>query len=336
MAGHDLIVIGASAGGIEALARLVRGLPPALPAALCIVCHVLADARSSLPEILSRSGRLLATHARDGEPVHPGHIYVAPPGHHLLLANGHVRLSPGPRENGHRPAIDPLFRSAARGYGPRVVGVILSGSMQDGVAGLLAVRAAGGAAVVQDPDDALVSCLPRSALQIAGADHVVPAATLPGLLADLVRGPAAPGGEQTMTDPIDRMPEAVSRDGEQQERGQRRGKLSVYTCPECGGSLWQVDEANLVRFRCHVGHVYHGEGLLEEQAQALEAALWTAVRTFEDRSRLGRQLAVQERGRGKTQAAGRFDEQAALAEHYGALIKQYLLNGLFGRMKDEG
>jgi two-component system chemotaxis response regulator CheB len=148
MAGHDIIVVGASAGGVDALLQVARGLPAGLPAAVFVVCHVPAGAKSILPEVLSRAGHLLATHARDGEPFYPGHIYVAPPDCHLLVEPGAVRLSRAPRENLHRPAVDPLFRSAARAFGKRVVGVILSGSMHDGVAGLLAVRGAGGLAVV--------------------------------------------------------------------------------------------------------------------------------------------------------------------------------------------
>src|SRR5581483_1706827 len=260
MPGRDIIVVGASAGGVDVLAQLVRGLPAGLPASLFVVHHVPAGFRSVLPTILSRSGPLLASHARDGEPFNPGHIYVAPPDHHLLLQpEGRMRLTYGPRENHHRPAVDPLFRTAARYYGPRVIGVVLSGALSDGAAGLLAVRGAGGVAVVQDPADALVAAMPLSASQIAGADYVVAAADLPPLLVKLVREAAAPTGGSPVPDPIDKMPEAVNRDFAQQIHNGRRGERSVFSCPECGGALWQVDEAELVRFRCHVGHAYNGE-----------------------------------------------------------------------------
>ncbi len=330
MPGRDIIVIGASAGGIDALARVVHHLPPALPASVFIVCHISPVARSVLPTILSRNGPLLAAHARDGEPFYPGHIYVAPPDRHLLLGpDGRMQLTHGPRENNHRPAADPLFRSAARHYGPRVVGVVLSGSLSDGAAGLMAVRSAGGVAVVQDPADAMVAAMPLSASQIAGADYVVAAADIGPLLVELVRGGAAASrtGGSPVPDPIDKMPEAVTRDMEQQIRDQRQGKLATFTCPECGGNLWQVDEKDLVRFRCHVGHVYNGDVLLDEQAQALEAALWTAVRIFKERCVLSRQLADRERGEGRAEGAARFDEQAEQAERYSQLIQRYVLDG---------
>ncbi len=330
MGTHDVIVIGASAGGVQVLSELVRGLPSGLPASLFVVSHFPAGGRSILPEILSRSGPLLAVHPQDGDPIYPGHIYVAPPDRHLVLHPGVIRLTHGPRESRHRPAIDPLFRSAARVYGRRVVGVLLSGALYDGVAGLLAVRAAGGVAVVQDPADAAVAALPQNATNIAGADHVVPAASLAPLLADLVRRPAPAEGEPPMSDPLEELERVQEQDAKAQERGQRRGALTVYTCPECGGSLWQVDEKELVQFRCHVGHVYHGEALLAEQAEILEAALWTAVRTFKDRAVLARQLAEQERGRSNWAAAERFDEESRRAQQYSDSIQRYLLGGTDG------
>ena len=327
MAGRDIIVVGASTGGVEVLAQLARGLPPGLPATVFVVCHISPGARSLLPEILSRAGPLLAAHARDGEPTYPGHIYVAPPDRHLLLEPGRVRLRGGPRENHARPAIDPLFRSAARAYGRRVIGVVLTGALYDGVAGLMAVRAAGGVAVVQDPGDALVAALPMNARDIAGADHVVPAAGLARLLVDLVHQPLEPEGGLPMADPLEKMTDIVAADMNAQVRGERRGAVSVFTCPECGGSLWQVDEKNLLRFNCHVGHTYLGEALLGEQSEALEAALWTAVRTFKEKVVLARQLAATARERGDAQSVERFEDQARVAERYSALIQQYLLNG---------
>ena len=328
MAGHDIVVIGASAGGVEALTRLVRGLPSGLLASLFVVCHFPAGVRSVLPEILSRAGRLLASHASDGEPFHPGHIYIAPPDHHLLLLpDNRMALQHGPRENYHRPAIDPLFRSAARVYGRRVIGVILTGAMHDGTAGLMAVRSAGGIAVVQDPADAWVAAMPESAAEIAGADHVVPIAELAALLVQLIQQPVSSEGGSDMVDPVDRMTELVNNDMEEQIHNGRRGQVSIFSCPECGGSLWQVDETQIVRFRCHVGHIYQAENLLAEQANGLEAALWTAVRTFKERYLLSRQLAERERERGAVDAAARFEEMARQAERYGVLIQQYLLSG---------
>jgi two-component system chemotaxis response regulator CheB len=324
MAGRDVIVIGASSGGVKALTDLVHRLPPGLPAAVFVVCHFPASGFSRLPDILSRSGPLLAAHAQDGEPVLPGRIYVAPPDFHMVLGNGVVRLSHGPRENGHRPALDPLFRTAARAYGPRVIGVVLTGAPRDGAAGLMAVRAAGGTAIVQDPEDALMAGMPEAARDLAGADFVVPLADIPALLVRLVRDTSPPRGP-AMTDPLEQMPPRIERDMAEQEEGRKRGQLSVYTCPECGGSMWQVDEQALTRFRCHTGHVFYGEALLEEQTVALEAALWTAVRTFREKTILAEQLAAAERRAGRTETAARFDDEARVARRHGDLIQQLLM-----------
>jgi two-component system chemotaxis response regulator CheB len=328
MVGHDVIVAGASAGGVEALVELARSLPAGLPATLFVACHFPPQGRSNLPHILSRSGRLLAQHARDGEMTHPGHIYVAPPDFHLVVQRGHVQLTRAARENHHRPAIDMLFRSAARAYGPRVVAVVLSGYSHDGVAGLIAVRAAGGLAIVQDPLDALVPDLPSNAREIAGADHVASASAIVPLLVELVHRPAGSEGGPNTMDPLERLSRVVDNDMAKQERGERRGEISVFICPECGGGLWQVDEKDLLRFRCHVGHSYYGETLLGEQAEALEAALWTAIRLFREKAVLSRQLATAERQRSNLPSAQRFEEQARQAERNGELIQKYLLTDL--------
>jgi two-component system chemotaxis response regulator CheB len=296
-----------------------------LPAAVFVVCHFPNASTSSLPDILSRQGKLLARHARDGEPIYPAHVYVAPPDYHLVLEQGVVRLNRGPRENRFRPSIDPLFRSAARVYGPRVVAVILSGALADGVAGLMAVRAAGGIAVVQDPNDALLPTLPQTAREIAGADHVVAATALASLLTGLVQNDPPDEGVGLMNDPVDRIAQTAAHDLEAQARDGRRGAVSIFTCPECGGCMWQLDEQGLLRFRCHVGHSYIADALFEEQSAGLEAALWTAVRTFKEKGVLSRQLANLARESGDLSAAARFEEEGQLADHYGGLILRYLL-----------
>src|SRR5262245_29015187 len=310
MARRDLIVIGTSAGGVEALAEIVRGLPTGFPASLFIVCHIPAGARSLLPEILSRSGPLLAIQPADGEPFYPGHVYVAPPDHHLVLAQGgRMRLSRAARENHHRPAIDPLFRSAARAYGPRVVGVVLTGHLHDGTAGLMAIRAAGGVAVVQDPAEALVDVMPRTARDIAGADHVLRLSEMGPALVGLVIEPPARGGVP-MAEPEERAEQIVDEDKAEQAAGERNGEVSLFTCPECGGSLWQLGEDRLLQFRCHVGHAYYADALMSEHSEHLEAALWTAVRMFKERAVLSRQLAERARAGNQPAAAERYAEQA--------------------------
>ena len=191
MSKHDIIVVGTSAGGVEALVRLVHDLPADLPAIVFIVIHVPARGQSRLPEILSRSGPLEAIHPTDGLLVSPGHIYVAPPDHHMLVEQGHVRVVRGPKENRHRPAIDPLLRSAALVYGPQVVGVILTGALDDGTAGLLAIKQRGGVAVVQDPREALYAGMPQNALANVSVDYCVPLADMGSLLTRLA-GEEAP------------------------------------------------------------------------------------------------------------------------------------------------
>jgi two-component system chemotaxis response regulator CheB len=228
MPGHDIVVIGASTGGVDALTRIVRGLPAGFPASLFVVCHFPADWRSVLPEILSRAGPLLATHAEDDMPFCPGHIYGAPPDHHLVFEPGRrMALTRGPRENHQLPAADTLFRSAARHYGPRTSGVVLTGALADGAAGLLAIRAAGGLAVVQDPRDAALAAMPLNAARIAGADYLVPAGTLAALLVDLVRAPKPIFANSAMSDPVDNMPETVLR-GMQQQIGNGRCAVDLF------------------------------------------------------------------------------------------------------------
>jgi two-component system chemotaxis response regulator CheB len=328
MHGHDIMVLGASLGGVEALSHLVRDLPPGLPAALFVVCHFPEYSWSYLPQILSRQGPLLATHAQNGEPIRRGHIYVAPPGLHLTLRPGYIQLTRGPRENHHRPAIDPLFRTAARAYGPRIVGVVLSGSLFDGSAGLLAIRSAGGVAIIQDPQEAFAASMPQNAWEIAGADHVLPLVEIAPLLTRLAREPVSDDGDANMPDPLDHMPELVNRDMSAQEDGARQGALTVFTCPECGGAMWQVDQSELVRFSCHVGHAFYADKLLAEQSEVLEAALWTAVRTFKEKTVLARQLAARERVRGNLTSAERFEDEAQVAEQYAELIHERVLKTL--------
>ncbi|MFO0930209.1 MAG: chemotaxis protein CheB [Gemmataceae bacterium] len=320
---RDIIVIGASTGGIEALCGLVAEVPAGLPATVFIVCHFPAGAVSNLPEILSRRGPLLANHARDGEPAYPGQIYVAPPDLHLEVRSGTLRLTRGPRENRFRPSIDVLFRSAARAYGPRTIAVVLSGGLTDGVAGLMAVRAAGGLAVVQDPADAIIPDLPLAALRMAGADQVFPAAEIGRSLATLMT-PAASAGGFAMSDPVDRILQKVESDMGEQAHNGRPGQITVLTCPECGGSLWQANEGRLVSFRCHVGHVYAADALLVDKTEVLEAALWTAVRMFKEKAILSHQLAAGRQAEGNRAAAERLEEDARLAERQAAVIQTCL------------
>jgi len=271
---------------VEALADLAASLPIDLSAAVFVVLHLPATGTSALPEILGRHGPLPAAHVKDGEPIRPGRIYVAPPDHHVLVRTGHVHLSRGPRENGHRPAIDPLFRSAAREYATRVVGVVLSGALDDGTAGLLAIKSRGGVAVVQEPTDALYPGMPGSALEQVQVDHVVAAASMGELLARLIADLAEPPPDPAPTG----MGVEVEMEGFSLEafEGNHPGRPSGFSCPDCSGVLWQIRDGGLERYRCRVGHAWSPESLLTQQSEALEAALWVALRSLEERAALAR------------------------------------------------
>jgi two-component system, chemotaxis family, protein-glutamate methylesterase/glutaminase len=324
MPDHDIVVVGASAGGVEALADLAVSLPPDLPAAVFVVLHVPSTGTSALPGILSRHGPLPAAHVKDGEPIERGRIYVTPPDHHVLLRSGHMHLARGPRENGHRPAVDPLFRSAAREYGTRVIGVVLSGTLDDGTAGLAAIKARGGLAVVQEPADALYPNMPASALEHVRVDHVQPAAAIGELLGRLSVEPA---GEASPAAPAD-MEVEVDVEGFSLEaiEGEHPGKPSGFSCPDCNGVLREIQDGELERFRCRVGHAWSPESLLTQQSEALEAALWIALRSLEERAALARKLAEPARRRGHRITAGRFAEQAAEAQQAARLVRNLLLD----------
>ena len=328
MPGHDIIVVGASAGGVEALIKLVSGLPADLPAAILIVLHIPAQATSVLPQILQRAGPLPVAHALDGMVLQPGRVYVAPPDYHLLVEPGVVRVVHGPRENRHRPAVDPLFRSAALAYGPRVVGVILSGNLDDGTAGLYAVKRQGGVAVVQDPDDALYDGMPRNALEYVDVDFCLPVQRIPPLLVQLaepaggdIGGPVADPTPSDMQDEVN----AARLDPERLSGDDKPGVPSVYACPECHGTLWEIHEGNVLRFRCRVGHAYTAESLLADHNDSLERALWAALRALEENASLTRRLAQRAVERGLTAARERFEERAQEAEANAAQIRRAIL-----------
>jgi two-component system, chemotaxis family, protein-glutamate methylesterase/glutaminase len=327
--GHDIIVIGASMGGVEALIRLVRQLPGDLEASVLVVLHVPAQHRSVLPDILSRSGPLPAAHARNGEALTPGRIYVAPNDRHLLVESGKVKVVKGPLENGHRPAVDPLFRSAASVYGPRVVGVVLTGALDCGTAGLLAVKREGGVAVVQDPRDALCPDMPRSALEYVAVDHSVPLAEMGALLARLVAAPSAPRTRKrsrqvaeevkVMTVDVPSMQDTPDVDA--------YASPSHFSCPDCGGVLFELEDSGLLRFRCRTGHGYTAEALSGTQQDHLDAALWAALRALEESASLARRLAAQARKRNHVHSAVRFDERARTAESQVELLRRAVITG---------
>jgi two-component system chemotaxis response regulator CheB len=317
---RDVIAVGASAGGVEALRALVAGLPPEYPGVVLVVLHVPRDAPSALPAILTRSGPLPAASAQDGEQLRYGRVYVAPNDHHLLLVDGHIRLTRGPAENGHRPAVDPLFRSVARTCGRRAVGVVLSGSRDDGAAGLGAIAAHGGVTVVQDPGDALYPWMPQSAMALVTPDHVLPAAKLGGLLAEIT-AMELPDKEPPAHDLLLEAELAVSGLAPVTAE-ELAASPAGYGCPACGGSLFEIDDGIGPRFRCRVGHAWSPQSLLDEQAMALEGALWMALRALEEKSALGRRMAASRLGRSATGL--RFTEIAEDAENAGAVLRRLI------------
>ena len=339
MPGHDLIVVGASAGGVEAISSLVAGLPTDLQAAVCIVVHLRPDAQSRLTAILARTTSLPVAAASDGMPIRSGTIYVAVPDLHLLVeraegGEGVLRVVRGPRENRARPAVDPLFRSAALAYGPRVIGVVLSGALDDGTSGLWSVKDRGGIAVVQNPEDAAVSSMPASAIAEVAVDHVAPVDELGPLLGRLAREPVRMARLREADEPLDELEREVgitALDDRFHEDAERYGRPSRYSCPDCGGVLWDVTGEGPLRFRCEVGHAHTAASLAEGQTEVVEAAMWSALRALEDKADLARRRSASASARGYTMYAASFAVQEQAAQQHAAALRALLrLDGRTG------
>jgi len=315
---RDLVVVGASAGGVEALRSLVAGLPQDFPACVLIVLHVPPSSPSALPAILSRVGTLPVRHAREGDRLDPGTVLVAAPDHHLIVYDGAVTLSHGPQENGHRPAIDVLFRSAARAKGGGVVGVILSGALDDGSAGMVAIAQGGGACVIQEFSEALHDSMPRSAAAVVPDATVVSVADMPSvlktLLATYVPREAPTRLMEVETAMADMDPEAM-------HEPDRPGRPSGYACPDCHGALFEIEEGPIVRFRCRVGHAWSPESLVARQTTDLESALWMALRSLEEKAALNKQQVVRALDRGHDLTARKLDSDADEAVQAAELLR---------------
>lgn len=310
----DIIVVGASAGGVDALQRLCASLPADLPAAVFVAQHVSPSARSVLPMLLDRAGPLRALSPVDGQEIEPGHVYVAAPDHHLLLRPGKMLVRRGPNENRTRPAVNALFRSAAIHYAGRVTGVVLTGLLDDGTDGLIAIKAAGGLSVVQDPADAEWPSMPRNALKRDHVDHSLPLDQLGPLLERLVREEAAPSiplpNAYLIEDRIAAQEFAVV-----EPDIVTPGQPSHLSCPDCGGVLNQIETQEEIRFRCQVGHAFTPLGLAAAQGDELERALGVAVRTHRDRVKLFAQMNENARSRGLPHAEKRWNEAAEESTH---------------------
>lgn len=323
-----IVVVGASAGGVEASLYLAEHLPADFTAPVFITIRFPADAESMLAAILARRSALHVRPPDDGEEICPGRIYIARPGSHLLITRGRIRLGRGPTENGNRPAIDPMFRSAALAYGPRVIGVVLTGNLDDGTAGLRAIKRRGGIAVAQNPDDAVFRSMPASAIEHVPVDHIVALSDLPGLLQQLVAEPLPSALAEASHMSDDRSEtEFAAFDREAIENADAHpGTPSPFGCPDCGGVLWETRDGDLVRYRCRIGHAWTADGLAFEQQSSLEEALWTALRALEESAQLNEQLAGRIARRGHPRLQERFLARSESLRAKAAIIRQVLLD----------
>ena len=305
---RDIVVIGASSGGVAALRTLLSDLPAPLGAAVFIVQHRHPEANDLLSQLLGAVAGLPVATAEEGWPIEPDRILVAPPDRHLVLAPDWIRLSRGPRENLARPAIDVLFRSAAVAFGTRTIGVVLTGQLSDGAAGLDAIKRCGGATLVQDPGDALYPEMPAAALAGARPDHCVPLAGLAPLIARLAGEAAGPRPEVPEELRLEVRMATFEAMGPEVES--RISEVAALSCPDCDGPLWEIRNSRPIRFRCSIGHAFTAEAVLEQQAHEVERAMWVAFRTLRERSALARRAAEQEKSLGRPGLARMWTERA--------------------------
>jgi two-component system chemotaxis response regulator CheB len=323
MATRDVIVIGASAGGLQALTELSASFPKDLAASVFVVVHTSPNNPGVLPTILERFGPLTASYAVDDEEIRLGHINVAPPDHHLLVKPGRIRVPRGPEENGFRPAVDPLFRTAARAYGSRVIGIILSGALDDGTYGLSLIKEAGGIAIVQNPEEALISAMPLSAIQSVEVDYIMSVAEMGPLISRLVQEPIAQVAAATPE--WEWEPDVAEMEKDMLQKG-HPGPPSPLTCPACGGTLWEMPDGEPLRFRCHVGHGYTAETLAAGQSNEIDGALWTALRALEEKAALRRRMASRAKVRNMKALAETYEMQANDAEQRASVIRGILID----------
>lgn len=330
LAHRDIVVIGASAGGVEAMKQIVRELPADFPGSVFVVIHIAPTAHSVLPAILSRNGALPARHPHDGDPIERGVIYVAPPDRHLMIDRGRVRLVRGPTENGTRPAVDVLFRSAANAYGPRVIGVVLSGNLDDGTAGLAAIKRCNGIAIVQDPEDAPFPGMPTSAIEHVDVDRILPLSAIPDAIVSAAGDPVGENAPCRDASLLRREVQVVEFDDYALAGGDRPplppGLPSGFTCPDCHGGLWEIEDGGLIRYRCRVGHAYSPETLVAKDSDAVEEALWVAYRSLEESAALARRMEARSRTYEHTHSAERFASHAAELEGRATVLRNVLVN----------
>ena len=327
------MVIGASAGGITALMALVKSIPKGFDGYIFVVLHIPPSSPSNLPSILQRAGLLDAVHPRDGELLKRGRIYIAPPDHHMLLEGNKVLIKKGPEENRFRPSIDALFRSAAYVYGPRVIGVVLSGLLNDGTSGLWSIKRLGGMTIVQDPADADYPSMPINALEYVDVDHSVPADKIGILLSKLVGEPAPQKLKLTKEQmALLKMEVIISKQDNAFSMGiMQAGELTPFTCPECNGVLVRLMEGKFIRFRCHTGHAYTASSLLADVSKSVEEKLWQAMRGLEETTLLLKQIGAHFQERGLTEEGDLFIAKADMTTKrarviHDSVFKQELLS----------
>ncbi len=321
-----IVVIGASAGGIDPLREIVGALPASFGAPVCVVLHSSTTSPGFLDEILARASGLEVGWAEDGERLRPGRVYLAPRDHHLLVEPGVLRLGHGPKEHRFRPAIDPLFRSAAQVYGPGAIGIVLSGSLDDGVSGLGVIKQLGGTAIVQDPDDAAVTSMPVTAIRDVDIDHVAPAAGIAPLLVRTIAEPPDQdrAGQPSPTSAIE---VRIAKGLNAVESGvERIGDPSPYSCPDCAGVLLRVRESHSVRFRCHTGHAYSAESLMAASHERIEDQMWAASRALEESGLLMAEMAKRFEALGEGTPGKRLAEQSTEAHAEADRIRQAIVS----------
>jgi two-component system chemotaxis response regulator CheB len=327
---RDTVVVGASAGGVAAIRTLVAGLPADFPGRILVVLHIPPSGGNALASILSRSTSLKVRLAANQDQLEPGLVLVARADHHLVVVDDTVLLTRGPQENGHRPAVDVLFRSAARSLGPRTIAVVLSGALDDGSAGLRAIRARGGIGVVQDPEDAQYSGMPSNAVRAADPEYVLPVADIPAVLAQLVTEEvpdASPNEDAELIRLMDAEKLMAEMSAENMHEAHRPGTPSGLSCPDCHGVLFAIEEENFLRFRCRVGHAWSMQSLMAEQRTAVESALWMALRALEEKAALCTDMSDRAEAGGALISAQRFSEQASEATDAAEALRGLLADG---------
>ncbi|HEV7280777.1 MAG TPA: chemotaxis protein CheB [Pirellulaceae bacterium] len=330
MSNRDVVVVGASSGGRAAIKELVAGLPADFPGAMLVVVHSALTSDDCFPRLLSDAGPLPAAHANDGEPVLPGRIYCARPDRHLVVREGLLRLTKGPKENRFRPAVDPLFRSAARAFGSRVVGAVLSGRLDDGSRGMAMIKSRGGIAIVQSPEEASSPEMPESVLRTCAVDFTLPVREMSKILTDLATGsidlPQSAAFDREARDPApDEWTEIAAFGDLAFSKNEDLGKPSGFTCPDCGGALFERGGTLTPWMRCHVGHTYTPAGLLAAQEEEVESALWTALRTLEEAVGFRKQMTKRMVERGLKTLSEQLAREVGEYEQQAASLRRLLL-----------